>query len=378
MKKAHALRSYGVILRIVLLVFALENGFNCYASSDEPEQSFTYDSLNRLTGVTYPSGLKLEYTYDANGNRLTHRVIPATRIIRVSGNPDFGSVAPGGTGTTTLTITNTGNSPLTVNSIDLPEGYTGNWGGGEIPAGGSKDILVSFSPLARVSYLGAITFDSDATAITGTTSLSGTGAPPAEILVKNRPVNGLSDSDSSERLFKIRVPRWASNLQFVASGGTGSLQLYARNNALPSSSVFDAESEAATGSGESLLVDQPDPGVWQVILKAAAEYDGASLVASYDLATAQSPRRLTGRAIDSRRIALKWGSGAYHYYYQVERNRQGSAAWATVAQTGATAVRFTDRGLGRNTRYRYRVIAFNGDSEPGSPSRITTVRTKRR
>lgn len=338
----------------------------------------TYDSLNRLTGVTYPSGLKLEYAYDANGNRLTHRVIPATRIIRISGNPDFGSVNPGGTGTTALTIANTGNSPLTVRSIDLPEGFTGNWSGGDIAAGTSKEVLVSFSPLARVSYVGEIVIDSDATLVSGTTSLSGTGAPPAVNLVKNRSVDELSDSESSERLFRIRVPRWASNLRFEATRGAGALRLYARNNGLPSAALHDAESAVAAGSVEAILVPQPAAGVWQVILKAATEYDGASLVATYDLAAAQSPRRLAGRAIDSRRIALKWSNGAFHYYFRVERNRQGSAAWSTVVLTGANAVRFTDRGLRHNTRYRYRVIALNGDSEPGNPSRTTSVRTKRR
>lgn len=343
------------------------------------ESSFqTYDSLNRLTGVTYPSGLKLEYTYDANGNRLTHRVIPATRIIQISGNPDFGSVDPGGSGTTTLTISNTGNSPLTVSSIDFPDGYTGDWSGGELAAGASRQVLVSFSPLARLSYVGEITIHSDATSGSGTTSLSGTGSPPAELLRKNLLVEGLSDSASSERLFKLRVPRWSSNLRITSTGGTGGWRLYARNHALPSSNVYDARSEAEAETTETLVIPSPEAGNWQVMLKAAEQYDDIDLLATYTVATAQSPRRISGRAIDSRRIRLQWGRGSHHYYYQVERNRQGSAAWAKVVQTGAASVRFLDRGLRRNTRYRYRVIAFNGDAEPGRPSRITTVRTKRR
>ncbi len=34
-------------------------------------ENYTLDALDRLTGVTYPNGDVVGYTYDANGNRLT-------------------------------------------------------------------------------------------------------------------------------------------------------------------------------------------------------------------------------------------------------------------------------------------------------------------
>lgn len=39
----------------------------------ESASSQTYDPLNRLTSITYADGSRIEYTYDANGNRLSHR-----------------------------------------------------------------------------------------------------------------------------------------------------------------------------------------------------------------------------------------------------------------------------------------------------------------
>ena len=40
----------------------------------EPDILYSYDTLGRLTGVTYPSGRKVTYIYDDRGNRIEYRV----------------------------------------------------------------------------------------------------------------------------------------------------------------------------------------------------------------------------------------------------------------------------------------------------------------
>ncbi len=96
-----------------------------------------------------------------------------TRVVSLSGNLAFGAVKVGATRSATLTILNTGNSPLTVNSIVFPPGFSGNWSGGIVAAGASQNVLVTFAPTSAASYGGSITVNANQTS--GTSSIAATG-----------------------------------------------------------------------------------------------------------------------------------------------------------------------------------------------------------
>jgi len=102
-------------------------------------------------------------------------ILAITRIIGLSGNMNFGSVQVGSSATSLLTITNTGNSALTVNSISYPTGFSGSWSGTISANGGSQPVTVTFAPTAATSYGGTITVNSDKTAGTNTIACSGMG-----------------------------------------------------------------------------------------------------------------------------------------------------------------------------------------------------------
>ncbi len=102
---------------------------------------------------------------------------PPSRIISLSGNLAFGNVPVGSTAPAVLKIANGGNSPLTVSSISFPSGFSGNWPGGLIPAGGSQNVTVTFSPAATSAYAGTVTVASDATGGGNSVPISGTGVP---------------------------------------------------------------------------------------------------------------------------------------------------------------------------------------------------------
>ena len=113
---------------------------------------------------------------------LTINPLVPTRIISLSGNLAFGNVTMGTTAQATLTISNTGNSPLTVSSITYPAGFSGAFSG-IIAAGGSTNLTVTFAPTALISYGGTVTVNSDATTGTATIAASGTGTPvPTRII----------------------------------------------------------------------------------------------------------------------------------------------------------------------------------------------------
>jgi hypothetical protein len=101
----------------------------------------------------------------------------------------FGNVTVGTSAQSTLTIANNGNSTLTVNSINYPSGFSGNWSG-TIPQGNSQNVNVTFSPVSAISYsANNVVVNSDATSGTGSMAISGIGV--------GRPSLGISRQGSN-------------------------------------------------------------------------------------------------------------------------------------------------------------------------------------
>jgi hypothetical protein len=134
-----------------------------------------------VDNVSLQSGLNLltVRAIDAAGNTGTNTlaVTNLTRIISLSGTLAFGGVVVGGSNSQTLTITNGGNSTLTVSGIVCPAGFSGTWSG-TVASGVSQDVIVTFSPGSATSYGGSLSVNSDATSGSNTISLSGTGTLP--------------------------------------------------------------------------------------------------------------------------------------------------------------------------------------------------------
>lgn len=101
----------------------------------------------------------------------TAAIVP-TRIIVLSGNLDFGDVAVGSSPQSTLTISNAGNSTLTVSNMTFPNGFSGSFSGA-IASGATANVTVAFSPVANQPYLGTITVVSDETFGANTITASG-------------------------------------------------------------------------------------------------------------------------------------------------------------------------------------------------------------
>jgi hypothetical protein len=104
----------------------------------------------------------------------TGTVNPVTKIVSLSGNLAFGNVTVNSSLQSTLTISNAGNSTMTVSSISYPSGFSGNWSG-PIAAGGSQPVTVTFSPTSATTYGGTVTVNSDATGGGNIISASGAG-----------------------------------------------------------------------------------------------------------------------------------------------------------------------------------------------------------
>lgn len=108
--------------------------------------------------------------------------VAATRIINVTGNLAFGNVAVGQTGTAVMTITNTGNSTLTIASISVSTcstNYTASWTNGAITPGAAQQVTITFKPQAAQVCNPTFTVNGDQTSGTSTIGSTGTGTGTA-------------------------------------------------------------------------------------------------------------------------------------------------------------------------------------------------------
>lgn len=96
------------------------------------------------------------------------------RVIELNGNLDFGEVTINQTAKALLSITNTGKDELTVEHIDVPNGFSADYSGVVLP-GATVSVDVSFTPTSEKEYSGILTVISNATGGSNTIAVKGTG-----------------------------------------------------------------------------------------------------------------------------------------------------------------------------------------------------------
>lgn len=95
---------------------------------------------------------------------------------------NFGNVPVGATGTQTATITNNGNSSVSVAQVTVSGGSFSTTGAtlpSTLTAGQSATISIAFSPSSASNFTGTVSVDSNATNSPATISLTGTGIQAA-------------------------------------------------------------------------------------------------------------------------------------------------------------------------------------------------------
>ena len=106
---------------------------------------------------------------------------------------------------------------------------------------------------------------------------------PAEpkILFNREIIDNLAGSRGSKTLFRIEVPKDASDLHFILLGGKGTADLYASLGNPPALDSFDAK-DAGESKDKVILIPQPKAGTYYVqLLGAHGNYSDHVLIASY-------------------------------------------------------------------------------------------------
>ncbi|MEI6862097.1 MAG: MBG domain-containing protein, partial [Verrucomicrobiota bacterium] len=106
------------------------------------------------------------------------RILTSTRLLAFGDSLAFGSVPVGTTKTAAFTVSNAGNTLLTVSSLTFPSGvFTADIKAFSLAPGAAQRILVTFAPQTAGSFGGAAVFGSNVTA--GATSVAISGAATA-------------------------------------------------------------------------------------------------------------------------------------------------------------------------------------------------------
>lgn len=151
------------------------------------------------SATTSPDGLTVVFTYDGNSTppttagsylvsatvdnsnysgtgtgRLTISEAPS-RIISLTGDLSFDDVSIGSSQELPIRISNAGTLALVVTGILYPDGFSGSWLGGEIPAGAFQNVFVTFAPTTAGDYNGNLIVNSDAISGSNQMLVSGKG-----------------------------------------------------------------------------------------------------------------------------------------------------------------------------------------------------------
>jgi Lysyl oxidase/Bacterial pre-peptidase C-terminal domain/Chitobiase/beta-hexosaminidase C-terminal domain len=117
-----------------------------------------------------------------------------------------------------------------------------------------------------------------------TTAHAQTASAPRE-LTNGTAITSLAVAQGDKGYFKFTVPAGASRVDFVISGNNGDADLYVRYGALPSLTQWDYRPYSGN-SNESVTVNNPQAGVWYVMVDAYRSFNGLTLKATHNASAA--------------------------------------------------------------------------------------------
>ena len=98
------------------------------------------------------------------------------RTLTVGGDTNFGVVNVGDESVRVLTLTNSGNATLTIDSLAYPPGFSGSWRGGNISKGSSQFVVVFYRPVTAGLTSGELTLQGNFTRAHPVVLFTGEGA----------------------------------------------------------------------------------------------------------------------------------------------------------------------------------------------------------
>lgn len=186
------------------------------------------------------------------------------------------------------------------------------------------------------------------------TNLTATAASSSQINL------AWTDTSNSEDGFKIERCQGAGCTNFTQVTQTGANATTYNDTGLSASTTYSYRVRAFNAGGDS------------------GYSNTASATTQASAQPPAAPSGLTATAVSTSQINLAWTDNAGNETgFRIERCQgQGCTSFTQIAQVGANVRSFSNTGLSRNTRYRYRVRAYNAAGN-SAYSNTANARTRR-
>lgn len=206
-----------------------------FAGEDDPfsVDPGTSHSLEVIFSPEHPGAFSGNITISSGDSTLE---IPAAGnakekngVLELSGDLKFEVLSIGETSTATLILKNTGNAPLHVAGLTLPEGFRGTFSG-SIEPGAERKTRIVFHPSAAKKYTGPLSVELTSGTGSATLELSGTGTPPppapqgmitvpAGTLPESSPLAGETLETFHIGTYEVTWGEWNAVREFAALNG---------------------------------------------------------------------------------------------------------------------------------------------------------------
>jgi hypothetical protein len=301
--------------------------------------------------------------------------VAPTPDFSLSTTPSSVTVTAGSTANYTENVTRTGGftDSVSLSISGLPAGAAGTFTPNPNTGATSALAITTSSTTPAGSYVFTVT---------GTSTVPPLTRNSTATLVVQTPDFSLSTTPSSVTVTAGSTANYTENVNRIA-GFTGSVSLSISGLPAGAAGTFTPNPNTGASSALAVTTSSTTPAGSYVFTvtgtsttPALTHTSTATLVVTTTAPAA--PSGLTATTISISQINLSWTDNSNDEDgFKIERCQGSSCTnFVQIATTAANATTFSDTGLARNTRYRYRVRAFNvvGNS---AYSNIATARTLR-
>ena len=131
--------------------------------------------------------------------------------------------------------------------------------------------------------VGLTVTDADGNTDTHTASVTVSATPDAIDLVNGVLVNGVAGAAGSDTLYRLVVPENVTGpLSFRTYSGSGNVSLFVSLDEVPTTAAYDWRS-SRPGNNETIVIADPAPGTYYVLVRGETAYSGVRLIAAHGL-----------------------------------------------------------------------------------------------